>query len=854
MTTNKKYRRSKPNTPARAPRSASPHTAQPLVEHKTDTIGLKITDSILAARYYRNGETSYDDVCKRVARAISTEGDTEEYRAYYNMMVKLEFLPNSPTLMNAGTTIGQLSACFTLPVEDSLPQIFDAVRWGAIIHQSGGGTGYNFSNIRPEGSAVKSTDGVASGPVSFMRVFDAATDVIKQGGRRRGANMGILNIWHKDILKFIKCKAAEGDFSNFNISVMVSDDFMRLVKKQKFDQIWLTDSHGKDITVGEIWDAIAVGIHQNGEPGVLFYDTINKTNPLPELGAITTTNPCGEQPLLPFESCVLGSINLSKFAHESFAEHMVEKYGGEYDKESGIDQPTIDMDGLIKTVKLSVRFLDSVIDKNVYPIPQIKDATLRSRKIGLGLMGVHDALLTLGIPYDSDEAREEMDYILTAVNKAAIEESVKIAREKGAFPAYKESRWVTSKADRFTAASSAPMRNAALTTIAPTGSISLLAGCSSGIEPVFSYVYDRKNTVGKTFRMIHPIFARALWDYIQTNYGAVENDDHLKLRYDGVIDHVYRTGTLQDVDWLDDKFRALFKTALDIKWDDHLKMQAVFQKHIHASISKTINLPNDADISTVKSAILFAWRSGCKGVTLYRNGSRKDVVLALKQSARNDTKSQISALNVSDDNNIPSVRFDIDSALRCNASGVCGALNMRESVPKTFTRPKMMRGRTFLAQSGCCRLYVTVNSTSDGAPMEVFIRTVGAGCEANSNALGRSISTGLQNGIPYQKYIRQLGKVKCEAAIRNKKAEGMSCADIVGRCIRAAVEDDDLSKHPGIIRETTEQEAIAQTQAQTQNAHQERREHLCPDCGKPLDFAEGCNQGVCKYCGWSGCG
>ena len=335
-----------------------------------------VVDSILAARYYRTGEASFEDVCRRVADAL---GETpEETKEYFDAMMTLSFLPNSPTLMNAGTPLGQLSACFTLPVSDSLPEIFDAIRWGAIIHQSGGGTGYNFSHLRPEGSPVRSTDGVASGPVSFMRVFNAATDVIKQGGRRRGANMGILNVWHADIMKFIKSKAKEGDFSNFNISVMVSDAFMDLVVNGETDKVWVTGADGTEITVGEIWQGIIEGVWKNGEPGILFYDTINKKNPTPSLGDIDTTNPCGEQPLLPFESCVLGSINLAKFVRAD----------------------GINYDALDNLTRKGVRFLDAVITKNVFPIPEIRSATNRTRMVGLGLMGAQDSMLMVRIPYD----------------------------------------------------------------------------------------------------------------------------------------------------------------------------------------------------------------------------------------------------------------------------------------------------------------------------------------------------------------------------------------------------------------------------------------------------------------------
>lgn len=727
-----------------------------------------VVDSILAARYYRKGETSFEDVCRRVANAL---GETpEETEEYFESMISLSFLPNSPTLMNAGTPLGQLSACFTLPVDDSLPKIFDAVRWGAIIHQSGGGTGYNFSHLRAEGSPVRSTDGVASGPVSFMRVFNAATDVIKQGGRRRGANMGILNVWHPDIMKFIKSKAKEGDLSNFNISVMVSDEFMRLVDAREFNKVWLVGTDGKDITVGEIWEGIIEGVWKNGEPGILFYDTINNKNPTPQLGDIDTTNPCGEQPLLPFESCVLGSINLSKFI-----------------RADGVNYEALD-----KITRMAVRFLDAVITKNVFPIPEIMEATNRTRKIGLGLMGVHDAMLMLRIPYDSEAGRNFCTEVMKRVNDVAVEESMRLGKEKGVFPAYEGSVWDKQ---------GIIIRNAAMTTIAPTGTISLLAGCSSGIEPVFSYAYTRRNTVGKTFIMVHP--------YFEAELGRILNEmgftgDAAKAKRDEVINHVHETGTVKDIEWLPASFKSVFKTALDIDWKNHVLMQGAFQKHVHASISKTINMPFSATKENVSDAVVLAWKEGVKGMTLYRTGSREDVVLALEKKEE-PVESKPEPKDVS-----------------------------RLS---SFTRPREMTGRTFLAQSGCCRLYITVNTTSDGKPMEVFIRTVGAGCEASSNALGRSISTGLQNGVPYEKFVKQFGKVHCVSAVRNKSSEGMSCADVVGKCIELAATNKVIA--------TLDNWSITQTG--------EKKGRPCPECGEPLDFGEGCNQGMCKNCGWSGC-
>jgi ribonucleoside-diphosphate reductase alpha chain len=553
-----------------------------------------VVDSILSARYLREGEKTFADVCYRVAYAVAD--NDEEAAEFYTIMVSLRFLPNSPTLMNAGTNLGQMSACFVLPVPDSINGIFDAMKNGAIIHKTGGGTGYNFSHIRPRGSPVQSTDGVASGPVSFMGIFNAATDVIKQGGRRRGANMGILNVWHPDIISFISAKSSEGALSSFNISVMASDKFMDLVCRKMYDTVWVVHPYSAEvITVGRIWSAIVEGIWKNGEPGLLFHDEINRFNPTPRLGDIDTTNPCGEQPLLPFESCVLGSINLASF----------------------VQNGTFNECELKHVVRTAVFFLDKVIEKNIYPFPEIEKATRKTRKIGLGLMGVHDALLLMGLAYDSPEGRTWCESIMRYVTDTAVKESHILAEQLGPFPAWEESTWKDF-----------PVRNATLTSIAPTGSLSLLAMCSSGIEPLFSFAYTRMDTVGTSFNIINPIF-RAMLKKNLSERGFSEKEQ--KKLMDEAICHVHETGTIQDLKWLPEDFRAIFKTALDIHWKDHILMQAAFQRHVHASISKTINMPNTATKEDCAEALMMAWRLKLKGITIYRAGSRQREVLNLKE-------------------------------------------------------------------------------------------------------------------------------------------------------------------------------------------------------------------------------
>lgn len=555
----------------------------------------QFADSILSTRYLREGERTFGDLCHRVATAVADNDD--EAAKFYDIMISLRFLPNSPTLMNAGTDLGQLSACFVLPVPDSIRGIFDAMKNGAIIHKTGGGTGYNFSHIRPEGSPVQSTDGVASGPVSFMKIFNAATDVIKQGGRRRGANMGILNVSHPDILQFISAKSREGSLSSFNISVMVNDEFMELVSRKMFDTVWFTHPYSREeVTVGRIWSAVVEGVWKNGEPGLLFYDQINRFNPTPCLGNIDATNPCGEQPLLPFESCVLGSINLASF----------------------IRNGNLHGDDLNRTVRTAVCFLDKVIEKNIYPLQEIEEATKRTRKIGLGLMGVHDALLMSGLAYDSLEGRTWCENIMQNITDTAVDESHILAEQLGPFPSWEESTWKGFL-----------MRNASLTSIAPTGTLSLLAGCSSGIEPNFSFAYNRMNTVGKSFVIVNPIFRERLEKNLSEK--GFSEKEKIK-RVEEAVLHVHETGTIQDLDWFPVELRALFKTALDINWKDHILMQSAFQKHVHASISKTINMPSTATKEDCADALLMAWHQNLKGITIYRAGSRRHVVLNLKQS------------------------------------------------------------------------------------------------------------------------------------------------------------------------------------------------------------------------------
>lgn len=529
----------------------------------------------LNARYLRkdddgNAVETADELFRRVARAVAAAetgfggeaAATAAEESFYELLSTLAFLPNSPTLMNAGTGLGQLSACFVLPVDDSLTSIFNTLRDAALIHQSGGGTGFSFSRLRPAGDRVKSTMGISSGPVSFMRVFNAATEAIKQGGTRRGANMGILRVDHPDILDFVAAKNAEGELSNFNISVAASDSFMAAVRNGEeyvLRNPRTGDAAGR-LSAPRVFAAIAEQAWKNGEPGLVFIDRVNAEHPAAHLGEIEATNPCGEQPLLPYESCTLGSINLPALA----------------DAEGRLDYPR-----LADVVRRAIRFLDDVIEVNRYPLPVIAQVTLRSRKLGLGVMGFADLLLRQGVPYDSVAALREAEAVMSYIRQESVAASEELAVARGPYPGFQGSRRQRE--------GGAPMRNATVNTIAPTGTLSLIAAVSSGIEPVFAFEYER-HVLGTVLREVHPFYAQQR-----------------------------QTGLPLDP--------QIFVTARDIAPGWHVRMQAAFQKYVDNAVSKTINFPDDATIAEVREAFLLADELGCKGLTVYRDKSRRSQVL-----------------------------------------------------------------------------------------------------------------------------------------------------------------------------------------------------------------------------------
>ncbi len=561
---------------------------------------------VLRARYLLRDEKETlietpTQLFKRVAKAIAKidrafgENHEESEKVFYQMMAKLEFLPNTPTLFNAGTDIGQLSACFVLPVQDSLDGIFTAVKNMALIEQTGGGVGFNFSRLRPKGDIVRSTKGVASGPVSFMRVFDTATEVIKAGGKRRGAMMGILRVDHPDVLEFITTKQNPTFLSNFNVSVAVTDEFMAAVALD--EKYWLVNPRNsekmKQLEARKVWNLLARSAWASGDPGVVFIDEINRRNPTPDLGRIESTNPCGEQPLLPYESCNLGSINLSKMVEDS----------------------KVNWSKLRQAVRNAVHFLDNVVDANVYPLEEIAAITRANRKIGLGVMGFADMLILLGIPYDSEEALSLAEKMMNFIEVEAHKKSREIAEVRGSFPNFRRSIWQ----DKHSA-----FRNATVTTIAPTGTISIIAGCSSGIEPLFAVSFMR-NVLGG---------ARLF----ETNVLFEETAKARGFYSAKLLEEVARTGSVQKIDGVPDDIKRLFVTALDIVPVWHVKMQAAFQKFTDNAVSKTVNLPFEAGVKDVREIYDLSWRLKCKGVTVFRYGSKPEQVLYVGEVKTKDGK------------------------------------------------------------------------------------------------------------------------------------------------------------------------------------------------------------------------
>ena len=735
-----------------------------------------------------------DGLFRRVASNLSQAdllyGASEAERQatedeFYGIMRRLEVLPNSPTLMNAGRELQQLSACFVLPVEDSLESIFDEVKQTALIHKSGGGTGFSFSNLRPEGDVVGSTGGVASGPVSFIRAFDTATDVVKQGGTRRGANMGILNVTHPDILKFIQSKEDGQHLNNFNISVAVTEEFMEKAKAGE-DYDLVNPRTGRvtgKLNARYVFDQMVEMTWKTGDPGMVFMDRINRDNPNPQLGRIESTNPCGEQPLLPYESCNLASINLAR----------VVKYTN--------DDVAIDWEHLDRLVRLSVHMLDNVIDMNNYPITEIAEMSKKTRRIGLGIMGFADLLIQLGISYDSEEALQVANQVMKRVKEETHRASGQLAEQRGVFPAWERSAYN----QQGSAEETRPMRNSAPTTIAPTGTISIIAGASSGIEPLFALSYVR-NVMDNT-RLVE---ANPYFEAVAKREGFYSQE---------LMEQLAEKGSLETLDvpgWVKDVFR----TSYDINPEWHVRMQGAIQNHTDNSVSKTINFPRDASVADIAEAYMLAYELGCKGITVYRDGSKAGQVLSTGESAK-----EASALgDVLDE-----------------TAELTGYRTPRD-------RPRTTQGVTERVRTGHGNMYVTINFDEESKPFELF-GTLGksGGCDsAQLEAISRLVSLALRSGVDPRNIIEQLRGITCCPAWDSGTLV-RSSPDAVALALErhvGAEAGDRIHPESGAV-----QMKLLGLPGSNGNGHAGARK--CPDCNTPVVYQEGCL--MCVACGWNKC-
>lgn len=723
--------------------------------------------SVLGKRYLKKDENgkvceTAEDMFLRVAENIAaaealygrTEEEIEELASeFYKSMCNLDFLPNSPTLMNAGRELGQLAACFVLPVEDSMESIFEAIKQTALIHKTGGGTGFSFNRLRPKNDPVASTGGVASGPISFMKVFNSTTDVVKQGGTRRGANMGILRVDHPDIMEFITAKDEKDALTNFNLSVAVTDEFMDALRQDRSYSLRhpATGEKTGALKASDVFAAIVEMAWKNGEPGIIFIDRINSFNPTPHLGDMESTNPCGEQPLLPYEACNLGSLNLSKMTRDVQG------------------QRQIDWDKLRSTVNLAVRFLDDVIDVNRYPLKRIEEMSRGNRKIGLGVMGFADLLLLMEIPYNSERALKLAADVMQFIKDTAMSASEELAQQRGAFPNFSGSIYKK------------PIRNATVTTIAPTGSISIIAGCSSGIEPLFALSFVREIMDRNRFTEVHPIFEETAR---QQGFHSEE-----------LIAAAAENGTIQDRNDVPMKYREIFVTSHDISPQWHVRMQAAFQKYTDNAVSKTVNFPAHARKKDIEEVFLSAYTEGCKGITVYRYGSRDSQVLNLKAAEKPAAE--------------PVGRED-------------GKIMPRP-------RPAVTAGTTEKFSIGCGNLYVTVNADGNGEICEVFTQTgKGGGCPAQSEAVGRLVSIALRSNVDPISITEQLKGVRCLSCTRRRSVKVLSCPDAIARAMEKIVT------------------------SRTETRREENSAVLCPECSQPLEAEGRCFS--CRSCGYSKCG
>ena len=734
--------------------------------------GLPLSDNaltVLTRRYLKkdvNGSVieSPEQMFRRVAHHIAMAEKKYSDAAsvdkvedtFYRMMTEFRFLPNSPTLMNAGRRLGQLAACFVLPVEDSMEGIFNSLKNAALIHKSGGGTGFSFSRLRPKKSRVGTTGGIASGPISFMKIFNTATEQVKQGGTRRGANMGILRVDHPDIKEFITCKNNNKELNNFNISVAVTDAFMEAVNEDRnYDLIDPRDNRKvAEASSRDVYEIIVKQAWENGDPGVIFIDRINRDNPTPGLGEIESTNPCGEQPLLPLEACNLGSINLAKYVIESQVD------------------PAIDYEGLKDLIWWSVRFLDNTIDMSKYPLTEIDEMVKGNRKIGLGVMGFADMLYQLKIPYNSEKALEIAEEVMSFVQKESHEASKYLAEERGIFPNYEKSVFKGKEGCRY--------RNATTTTIAPTGTLSIIADCSSGIEPLFALSFVRRVMDNDELLEVNPCF-----ETVAKERGFYSHE---------LMDRIAKKGSIREMNEIPDDVREIFVTAHDVNPEWHIRMQAAFQKYTDNAVSKTVNLPMDATVDDVSNVYNLAYKLGCKGVTIYRDGSKENQVLSFDDKGKK-TASSIADIKI---------------------------------------RPETLEGFTTKMVTGMGNLYVTVTEY-EGEPFEIFatIGKSGRSTTAKTEAIGRLVSLALRSGIKVEKIVEQLKGIGGEHPVFQKDGLVLSIPDAISRVLENRyLKNKDYKK-----RHKHEKSLLGET---------------CPECGQTISFEEGCI--TCHFCGFTKCG
>jgi ribonucleoside-diphosphate reductase alpha chain len=795
-----------------------------------------------------------EDLFWRVARTIAapdarygaSPGAVETVaETFYDLMATRVWMPNSPTLMNAGRPLGQLSACFVLPVDDALSNrkngIYDTLRNMALVHQSGGGTGFSFSRLRPKNDVVRSTMGVASGPVSFMSLYDASTEVVKQGGTRRGANMGILRVDHPDILDFITCKDDITKITNFNISVAVTDAFMQAVMEGRdYD---LVHPRSGDVVgqlnAREVFDKIVHGAWKTGEPGVFFVDHANYYNPVPHLGSYEATNPCGEQPLLPYDVCNLGSINVGLFARD-----------GE-----------IDWEGVRRAVRLCTHFLDNVIDANKYPLVEITDLAQRIRRIGLGVMGWADLLIRLGIPYNSTEAIELARKLMRFIDEEAKVESERLAEERGVLPEWEKSIWgpdatCARDAEGNRVRPMRRLRNCNLTTVAPTGTISIIAGCSSGIEPLFAVAFMR-NQAGVLMPDVNEAFVS-----VAQREGWYSDDLMRRIAEDG---HTH-------FDEVPEKWQRVFVTAHDVTPEWHIRTQAAFQDFTDSAISKTCNFPNEATEDDVRQIYELAYQLGAKGVTVYRDGSREMQVLSTGKTAR---KVQAGAAGAGDVDGTGGPLRKENAELKATIAELEAELKRtRKQLHEVEaehlqrrakrSRPDLLRGATRRIETPLGTMYVTITEDDRGQPFEMFISLgkAGGALMADVEAIGRLISLALRSGVPLPEIHRQLRGISSDRVTGLGPNKVLSVPDAIGIAIerwmqeKQGIQQDLLSEAaPPAEAPVGEQQTAEGPQGALFEYQRDAEVQFigaCPDCGSQLEFAEGCAK--CHVCGYSECG